>query len=225
MGLPSGLSGAFLTQRRRRRSLPIHRPYKQRLRAMRMILFTSAFMSKRIRHPRDNRIRPQWAILRACSSAYDVSAPLSHRRQPTTDSGLGSRGACRPCNRLRSDQFAWSTAGLRQEGLGMFKRDKNWVELVSISALYVTHDQVEATAGADRGILLRGGEVEQEGSPQSVYEAPNSALVADFMGSNNHLSGRLVSVDGDFGTIEVAGGRLIVLMMGRSSVGDRTQER
>src|ERR1700682_6263574 len=92
---------------------------------------------------------------------------------------------------------------------------------LGLSALCVTHDQVEAMAVADRIMLLRGGEVEQEGSPQSVYEAPNSALVADFMGSNNHLSGRLVSVDGDFGTIEVAGGRLIGRMMGRSSIGDR----
>jgi iron(III) transport system ATP-binding protein len=124
----------------------------------------------------------------------------------------------RPTVLLLDEPLSNLDAKLREEA-------RAWIrELIlrtRISALYVTHDQVEAMAVADRIMLLRGGEVEQEGSPQSVYEAPNSALVADFMGSNNHLSGRLVSVDGDFGTIEVAGGRLIGRMMGRSSIGDR----
>jgi iron(III) transport system ATP-binding protein len=126
----------------------------------------------------------------------------------------------RPTVLLLDEPLSNLDAKLREEA-------RAWIrELIlrtRISALYVTHDQVEAMAVADRIILLRGGEVEQEGSPQSVYEAPNSALVADFMGSNNHLSGRLVSVDGDFGTIEVAGGRLIGRMMGRGSIGDRIE--
>src|SRR5512135_670085 len=56
---------------------------------------------------------------------------------------------------------------------------------LKISALYVTHDQVEAMAVADRVLFLRDGRIEQEGTPQEIYERPASAITADFMGSNN----------------------------------------
>lgn len=63
-----------------------------------------------------------------------------------------------------------------------------------ISALYVTHDQVEAMAVADRVLFLRDGRIEQEGTPQDMYERPGSAITADFMGSNNRLTGKLGAV-------------------------------
>ncbi len=65
---------------------------------------------------------------------------------------------------------------------------------VQISALYVTHDQVEAMAVADRVLFLRDGRIEQEGTPQDMYEHPASAVTADFMGSNNRLTGTLGAV-------------------------------
>ncbi|MFK8254130.1 ABC transporter ATP-binding protein [Ancylobacter terrae] len=111
----------------------------------------------------------------------------------------------RPSVLLLDEPLSNLDAKLREEA-------RAWIrELIlqtRISALYVTHDQVEAMAVADRIMLLRGGEVEQEGRPQDVYEQPNSALVADFMGSNNHLAGRLVAREADTGVIEVAGQRL-----------------
>jgi iron(III) transport system ATP-binding protein len=77
-----------------------------------------------------------------------------------------------------------------------------------ISALYVTHDQVEAMAVADRVLLLRDGEVEQQGSPQEIYQQPRTALAAEFMGSNNHIAGVIGAVDGSHGRLDFQGGYL-----------------
>lgn len=51
-----------------------------------------------------------------------------------------------------------------------------------IPAIYVTHDQEEAFAIADRIILLNEGLIEQAGTPREIYERPKSAWVAEFMG-------------------------------------------
>ncbi len=55
------------------------------------------------------------------------------------------------------------------------------------TAIYVTHDQSEALAMSDRVVVLNGGAVEQIGSPSDVYKRPETAFVADFIGSANLL--------------------------------------
>ena len=57
------------------------------------------------------------------------------------------------------------------------------------TAIYVTHDQEEAFALADRIIILRAGRVEQTGRPEEVYAAPATRFVAEFLGLKNILSG------------------------------------
>jgi ABC-type Fe3+/spermidine/putrescine transport system ATPase subunit len=72
-------------------------------------------------------------------------------------------------------------------------RDRLTLELraifrqVGITALYITHDQKEALAIADRLAVLRDGRVEQVGAPESVYRAPATAFVAGFLGLGNIL--------------------------------------
>ena len=51
-----------------------------------------------------------------------------------------------------------------------------------VPAIYVTHDQAEAFALAQRVILLNDGEIVQSGSPEEIYEHPASAWVAEFLG-------------------------------------------
>jgi putative spermidine/putrescine transport system ATP-binding protein len=53
----------------------------------------------------------------------------------------------------------------------------------------VTHNQDEAMALADRIVVLNKGRVEQEGSPEDIYESPKSAFVASFVGRKNVLEG------------------------------------
>jgi iron(III) transport system ATP-binding protein len=64
-----------------------------------------------------------------------------------------------------------------------------------ISALYVTHDQSEALAIADRCIVMEKGQIQQIGTSIELYTQPNCAFVADFMGSSNILRGTASATD------------------------------
>lgn len=62
-----------------------------------------------------------------------------------------------------------------------------------IPAIYVTHDQDEAFAVADRILLLREGEIVREGTPAEVWSNPGSAWAARFLDAGNVLDGMVVS--------------------------------
>lgn len=74
---------------------------------------------------------------------------------------------------------------------------------LGFTALYVTHDQVEALSLASRVVVMRSGRIEQIGAPEDVYGAPASAYVARFLGANV-FAGRVA--DGDASTIVTAFG-------------------
>jgi sn-glycerol 3-phosphate transport system ATP-binding protein len=65
---------------------------------------------------------------------------------------------------------------------------------LGVTALYVTHDQVEAMTLADRMVVMNGGVADQIGKPLDVYADPQTAFVAGFIGSppTNFLDGGLV---------------------------------
>jgi multiple sugar transport system ATP-binding protein len=54
---------------------------------------------------------------------------------------------------------------------------------IGTTIIYVTHDQVEAMTLADRIVILRGGDIEQVGTPDEVYNQPQSVFVGGFVGS------------------------------------------
>jgi ABC-type Fe3+/spermidine/putrescine transport system ATPase subunit len=56
---------------------------------------------------------------------------------------------------------------------------------LGIAAIHVTHDREEAMVMADRILILNAGRVEQEGTPEDVYNRPTSPFVAKFMGADN----------------------------------------
>ncbi len=60
---------------------------------------------------------------------------------------------------------------------------------VGTTTLFVTHDQEEALAVADRVGIMRAGRIEQIGGPEDVYSRPATAFVADFIGLSNRLPG------------------------------------
>jgi len=62
---------------------------------------------------------------------------------------------------------------------------------VSITFIYVTHDQDEALSMSDRLAVFSNGRIEQVGTPAEVYESPGSAFVAGFVGTSNILEGEL----------------------------------
>jgi iron(III) transport system ATP-binding protein len=72
----------------------------------------------------------------------------------------------------------------------------------------VTHDQAEAMAISDRILLLNNGKIEQQGSPQSMYETPDTLFTAEFMGSNNRVPASVVSRNGTAVTLASGGATL-----------------
>jgi ABC-type Fe3+/spermidine/putrescine transport system ATPase subunit len=60
---------------------------------------------------------------------------------------------------------------------------------IGVTTIFVTHDQAEAFALADHVVVMRAGEIEQEGSPQAVHRSPANAFVAAFLGFRNLLEG------------------------------------
>ena len=65
---------------------------------------------------------------------------------------------------------------------------------VGITFVYVTHDQEEALTMSDRIAVMRGGQVEQLGTPEELYERPRTRFVADFIGTSNLLIGSVESI-------------------------------
>lgn len=76
--------------------------------------------------------------------------------------------------------------------------------------VYITHDQSEALVMSDTVAVMNAGRFEQVGTPQELYYEPGSAFVAGFVGENNRLAGRVVSVDEAGARVELASGQGLV---------------
>src|SRR5262249_5930332 len=63
------------------------------------------------------------------------------------------------------------------------------------TTVYVTHDQAEAMTTADVICVMNAGKIEQAGSPQDIYDRPQSEFVARFIGMSNVFKGK--ALDGD----------------------------
>lgn len=80
---------------------------------------------------------------------------------------------------------------------------------LGITFVLVTHDQEEALSLSDRVCVMRAGEIVQVGSPQGLYDHPNSRYVADFVGTSNFFEGRIETAhDGRAALVTGAGVRL-----------------
>lgn len=95
-------------------------------------------------------------------------------------------------------------------------RDRLRVELreiqlkLGLTCVYVTHDQHEAFALADRIALLQGGRIVQMGEPRHMYETPASASIAHFLGVSNIMECSSVTTAGGSATARVAEGGLLI---------------
>ena len=94
-------------------------------------------------------------------------------------------------------------ARLREEVRGKIR---DLAKQLGATVLYVTHDQIEAMAMADKIAIMSFGRLLQHGDPMELYRRPNCAEVADFFGAVNWLAGTLAgakSVDTKIGRLEV----------------------
>jgi len=85
---------------------------------------------------------------------------------------------------LMDEPFSALDAGLREHLQVELKKIQ---QRLGVTTVFVTHDQSEAMALADRIVILNNGTVEQVGTPGEIYQQPASRFVAEFIGSNNLL--------------------------------------
>ncbi len=69
---------------------------------------------------------------------------------------------------------------------------KNMQKRLGITFVYVTHDQEEALTMSDTIVVMRQGTIQQIGTPQDIYNEPQNAFVADFIGESNIIDGTML---------------------------------
>ena len=96
---------------------------------------------------------------------------------------------------LMDEPLGTLDADRRQEMAEYIKQQQ--IEM-AVTTIYVTHDQEEAMALADRIIVMKDGLIQQIGKPNEVYDKPANLFVANFVGSPgmNQLQGELITKDG-----------------------------
>jgi putative spermidine/putrescine transport system ATP-binding protein len=95
---------------------------------------------------------------------------------------------------------------------------------LGITIVYVTHDQTEALAMSDRVAVFHHGRIQQIDTPTQLYESPSNAFVAQFIGENNTLHGRVSALSGGSCEVTLANGlRLAAQPVGVQQVGQATR--
>jgi putative spermidine/putrescine transport system ATP-binding protein len=179
-----------------------------------------------------------YALFPHMSVAENVAFPLSVRSVDSTARDaqvrraldmvqLGALGARRPHQLSGGQQQRVALARalvfepalvLMDEPLGALDKQlreqmqleiKHLQRRLGVTMVYVTHDQSEALVMSDRIAVLHHGALQQLDTPKRLYELPANAFVANFIGENNMLDGRLESVEGEWCRVRLADGTLV----------------
>ncbi len=96
-------------------------------------------------------------------------------------------------------------------------------ERIGITVVYVTHDQSEALTMSNRIAVFNDGKIQQISTPDVLYEKPDNSFVAQFIGENNQLRGKVKSVNGKNCVVKTENGDEIVsLKINVNNVGDQS---
>jgi len=82
-------------------------------------------------------------------------------------------------------------------------------DTLEVTVVYVTHDQSEALTMSNRIAVFNDGIIQQLAPPEELYELPENAFVAQFIGENNRLVGKVTAFSGQHCTVQVEGGENI----------------
>jgi sulfate transport system ATP-binding protein len=129
--------------------------------------------------------------------------------------------AAQPRVLLLDEPFGALDAKVRQELRRWLRRFHDEFKVTSI---FVTHDQEEAFEVADRVVVMRGGKIEQAGTPQEIFDNPANAFVMDFLGNVNVFHGRVHEGKALLGDMEVHVPELAHLGSGSATVYVRPHE-
>lgn len=89
---------------------------------------------------------------------------------------------------------------------------------IGVTVVYVTHDQEEALALADRIVVMKSGLIHQAGPPSEIYQVPTDVFVGGFIGKANFLPIKVVQIDDALAHLEVERGPELTLARERLEV-------
>ena len=96
-------------------------------------------------------------------------------------------------------------------------------ENLEVTVVYVTHDQSEALTMSNRIAVFDDGVVQQLSTPDILYEKPENAFVAQFIGENNQIKGKVQSINGNNCVVKTNSGEIIkALKVNVNSEGEDT---
>jgi iron(III) transport system ATP-binding protein len=172
--------------------------------------------------------RPRLSRDEIASRVMDVLALVGMERMgdrpaPRLSGGQQQRVALaraivrRPTLLLLDEPLSNLDARLRES---MRKELSQLMRQIGITALFVTHDQVEALSIADRVAVMNEGRIVQEGTPAEIYQRPNSLFVARFLGAANVLPGRVERRDHDKALVVLDGVGHKLVLVGACQAGE-----
>ncbi|WP_416139950.1 ABC transporter ATP-binding protein [Halomonas sp. HK25] len=165
-------------------------------------LFPHMTVEENIRYPLKTRRLPAAEADRKVSEILDmIQLREFAKRRPTQLSGGQQQRVALARSLVFEPQLV-----LMDEPLGALDKQlreqmqleiKHLHEQLGLTVVFVTHDQGEALTMSDRVAVFNDGVIQQIDTPQALYEHPANTFVAQFIGENNTLPGRIESVHGE----------------------------
>jgi ABC-type Fe3+/spermidine/putrescine transport system ATPase subunit len=159
------------------------------------------------------RMRPEQVREKVRDSLSLVGLEGLEDRYPSTLSGgqqqrvaLARSAAAGPKVMLLDEPLSNLDAKLREQ---MRVELRHLIKSLNTTAIYITHDQSEAMALADKVIFMKDGKVHQEAPPRVIYKRPATRSVAEFVGSATFLPAKVVSGAGGASAVELGSGTVL----------------
>ena len=143
----------------------------------------SKFVSPEIRSNCDSRVQELIGMVGLTGMEKRLPAQLSGGQRQRV--ALARALAVNPDLLLMDEPLSNLDTELRVE----MRREIKELHQTKVTVVYVTHDQSEALALADRIVVMNQGQIEQVGTPQEIYSHPATPFVAKFVGRSNLIAG------------------------------------
>jgi len=191
-------------------------------------LFPHMTVSENLSYPLEVRKRPQREINERVTRALDMvelrgfegrfPAQLSGGQQQRV--ALARALVFEPHLVLMDEPLGALDKNLREQ---MQYEIKHIHDELNVTVVYVTHDQSEAMTMSNRVAVFDDGVIQQLSTPDVLYEEPENAFVAQFIGENNKISGKVTEIAEDRCIVKVDSGEIVkALKVNVNKTGDRT---
>ena len=191
-------------------------------------LFPHMTVAENLAFPLQVRKQPKAEIERKVQRALDMVqlGDLGNRRPAQLSGGQQQRVAVAralvfdPDLVLMDEPLGALDKNLREQ---MQYEIKHIHESLGVTVVYVTHDQSEALTMSNRIAVFDDGVIQQLAPPPELYERPENAFVAAFIGENNQLRGKVEEIKDGKCTVRLDDGSIVyALKVNVQSVGERT---